>query len=101
MKICKFFFGVSPFSGISVPSSNRPCFERQIPQDEVLYKCRLLRAGDPTLTLVELLSDTVLFLNLHFLKEIYATFGKSPRREVVRSSAGAGVIYPPFWGSFA
>ena len=27
-------------------------------------------------TLVELLSDTVLFLNLHFLKEIYATFGK-------------------------
>ena len=27
----------------------RPCFECQIPQDEVLYKCRLLRAGDPTL----------------------------------------------------
>ena len=27
----------------------RPCFERQIPQDEALYKCRLLRAGDPTL----------------------------------------------------
>ena len=27
-------------------------------------------------TLVELLSDTVLFLNLHFLKEIYAIFGK-------------------------
>ena len=26
----------------------RPCFERQIPQDEVLYKRRLLRAGDPT-----------------------------------------------------
>ena len=26
---------------------------------------------------------------------------KSPRREVVRSSAGAGVIYPPFLGSFA
>ena len=26
--------------------------------------------------LVELLSDTLLFLNLHFLKEIYATFGK-------------------------
>ena len=26
---------------------------------------------------------------------------KSPRREVVRSSAGAGVVYPPFWGSFA
>ena len=26
-----------------------PCFERQIPQDEVLYKSRLLRAGDPTL----------------------------------------------------
>ena len=25
---------------------------------------------------------------------------KSPRREVVRSSAGAGVIYPPFLGSF-
>ena len=24
--------------------------------------------------------------------------GESPRREVVRSSAGAGVIYPPFWG---
>ena len=23
---------------------------------------------------------------------------KSPRREVVRSSAGAGVVYPPFWG---
>ena len=29
--------------------SYRPCFERQIPQDEVLHKCRLLRAGDPTL----------------------------------------------------
>ena len=27
--------------------------------------------------------------------------GKSPRREVVRSSAGAGVVYLPFWGSFA
>ena len=26
---------------------------------------------------------------------------KSPLREVVRSSAGAGVVYPPFWGSFA
>ena len=26
---------------------------------------------------------------------------KSPRREVVRLSAGAGVIYPPFGGSFA
>ena len=26
---------------------------------------------------------------------------KSPRREVVRSSAGAGVVYPPFLGSFA
>ena len=26
---------------------------------------------------------------------------KSPRREVVRSSASAGVIYPPFLGSFA
>ena len=26
---------------------------------------------------------------------------ESPRREVVRSSAGTGVIYPPFWGSFA
>ena len=26
---------------------------------------------------------------------------KSPRREVVRSSAGAGVLYPPFLGSFA
>ena len=25
-------------------------------------------------------------------------FGKSPRREVVRSSAGAGVVYPPFFG---
>ena len=23
---------------------------------------------------------------------------KSPRREVVRSSVGAGVVYPPFWG---
>ena len=23
---------------------------------------------------------------------------KSPRREVVRSSAQAGVVYPPFWG---
>ena len=23
---------------------------------------------------------------------------ESPRREVVRSSAGAGVVYPPFWG---
>ena len=30
---------------------------------------------------------------------LYAT--KSPRREVVRSSAGAGVVYPPFLGSFA
>ena len=27
--------------------------------------------------------------------------GKSPRREVVRSSAGAGIVYPPFLGSFA
>ena len=26
---------------------------------------------------------------------------ESPQREVVRSSAGAGVVYPPFWGSFA
>ena len=26
---------------------------------------------------------------------------KSPRREVVRSSAGAGVVYPHFLGSFA
>ena len=26
------------------------------------------------------------------------TLGKSPRREVVRSSAGTGVVYPPFWG---
>ena len=26
---------------------------------------------------------------------------KSPRREVVRSSVGAGVVYPPFLGSFA
>ena len=26
---------------------------------------------------------------------------KSPRREVVRSSAGASVVYPPFLGSFA
>ena len=26
---------------------------------------------------------------------------KSPRREVVGSSAGAGVVFPPFWGSFA
>ena len=25
----------------------RPCFERQIPLDGALYKCRLLRAGDP------------------------------------------------------
>ena len=25
-------------------------------------------------------------------------FRKSPRREVVRSSAGAGVVYPPFFG---
>ena len=30
-------------------SSNRACFERQIPRDEALYKCCLLRAGDPTL----------------------------------------------------
>ena len=27
-------------------------------------------------TLVEVLSDTVFFLTLHFLKQIYATFGK-------------------------
>ena len=26
---------------------------------------------------------------------------ESPRREVVRSSAGADAIHPPFWGSFA
>ena len=26
---------------------------------------------------------------------------KTPQREVVRSSAGVGVVYPPFWGSFA
>ena len=26
---------------------------------------------------------------------------KSPRREVVRSSAGADTVHPPFWGSFA
>ena len=26
---------------------------------------------------------------------------KSPRREVVRSSVGAGVLYPPFLGPFA
>ena len=26
---------------------------------------------------------------------------KSPRREVVRSSAGASVVYPPFLGLFA
>ena len=26
---------------------------------------------------------------------------QSPRTEVARSSTGAGVVYPPFWGSFA
>ena len=26
---------------------------------------------------------------------------QSPRREVVRSSTGTGVVYPPFLGSFA
>ena len=30
--------------------------------------------------------------------EPFFFFLKSPRREVVRSSAGAGVVYPPFWG---
>ena len=30
-----------------------------------------------------------------------ANGAKSPTREVVRSSAGASVVYPPFWGSFA
>ena len=34
----------------------------------------------------------------HFL---FVASAKSPRREVVRSSAGAGVVYPPFLGSFA
>ena len=29
-----------------------------------------------------------------------ATLVESPRREVVRSSAGADVVYPPFFGSF-
>ena len=29
---------------------------------------------------------------------LWNTPGKSPRREVVRSSAGAGVVYPPFLG---
>ena len=94
-EFCKFFFDVSTFLKIQLPSSNRPCFERrvrktrryinvvccvleipplrvsrarvwcvqgrtlvvayrpcferQIPQDEVLYKCHLLRTGDPTL----------------------------------------------------
>ena len=28
-------------------------------------------------------------------------WAESPRREVIRSSAGAGVVYPPFLGSFA
>ena len=32
---------------------------------------------------------------------LYSKYSKSPRREVVGSSAGAGVIYPPFLGSFA
>ena len=45
----KFFFDVSPFPQIWLLSSNFPCFECQIPQDEELYQCRLLRAGDPTL----------------------------------------------------
>ena len=31
----------------------------------------------------------------------FETPSKSPRREVVRSSAGASVVYPPFLGSFA
>ena len=47
------------------------------------------------LQLVELLSDTVHSLNLHYFLQ------KSPRREVVRSSAGASGVYPPFLGSFA
>ena len=34
----------------------------------------------------------------HLINELYT---KSPRREVVRSSAGASVVYPPFLGSFA
>ena len=33
----------------SVVPSNRPCFERQIVQDEALYKCRLLHFEDPAL----------------------------------------------------
>ena len=28
----------------------------------------------------------------------WKSVAESPRREVVRSSAGAGVVYPPFWG---
>ena len=44
------------------------------------------------------------FSNLRFWRKglvLKVPEKKSPRREVVRSSAGAGVIYPPFWGSFA
>ena len=31
----------------------------------------------------------------------FSAISQSPRREVVRSSAGAYAIYPPFLGSFA
>ena len=33
--------------------------------------------------------------------EVGKSAGKSPQREVVRSSVGAGVVYPHFRGSFA
>ena len=39
--------------------------------------------------------------NVQLFKTMWDQKKKSPRREGVRSSAGAGVVYPLFWGSFA
>ena len=46
-------------------------------------------------------SDPEEKMEQHMLQRGWQKKVKSPRREVVRSSAGASVVYPPFLGSFA
>ena len=62
-----------------------------------------MRTRDQTNNVVELLAAiTGLHLfNMVLVKVFIVTNCESPRREVVRSSAGVSGVYPPFLGSFA
>ena len=48
-----------------------------------------------------LISGVLVCVVLHPYLQVCGIYQETPRREVVRSSAGASVIYPPFLGSFA